>query len=255
MGAPGFDCDPTEGTPITVDWRAAAAGVDFEVAPLGTLSGVVTDAATDLPLAGASVLAFADPAQASHDSLVFTDQAGGFTMVNLLPRSYYLVASKSGYQAELYDDLPCALGICDRSLGQSVAVPLGVAVAGIDFELARQGSLSGTVRNARTGEPLAATFVRFALPGRFNLGAAMTNSHGRYLLTSVPPGGVHEASNRQGSHRLSSRGVSRAPGSCQGASGHLHGAPGSCQGASGHLHGAPGSCHGASGSLHGAHGS
>ena len=117
---------------------------------------------------------------------------GGYSFGGLLPGEYVLVSSNNvGYTDELYDDIPCWRGNCNLSSGTRVAVTTGTTTTGRDFALDLAGSISGTVTEAGTGQPLAGvTVIVYARAGTtpgYPAGSVPTNAAGGYTLRGLPP--------------------------------------------------------------------
>jgi len=134
-------------------------GIDAALAVGGTISGTVTDEA-GIPLSpvvvGAVPLA-SIPSSISGGFAVFgfTDPNGQYHLRPGLQAGDYKVVfvdahfPQPTYALEWYNDKP------DFAPADPVTVALGVDTPGIDATLALVGSISGTVTDAATGEPLS----------------------------------------------------------------------------------------------------
>jgi hypothetical protein len=135
----------------------------------GSISGVVTDSVTGLPIEGAMVMA-----GCGHMALTGSD--GNYTIGNLAAGDYTVKASKCGaYVMKQYPML--------------VHVDEGQAVNGINFALAPMGgggngSIAGTVYDKVTGAPIAGAKVMAG--GCRN--SATTGSDGAYIITGLADG-------------------------------------------------------------------
>jgi hypothetical protein len=160
--------------------------------PNGAVTGIVYDATTNQPVAGAIVtLARIDGGQAIPRSV--TDSRGRFVFRNLEPSTqYYLGARRFGYEYTRYGWTGP-----DQSLAISDIARIAVAqdqwVDGIRIPLWRAGSISGRVTDER-GEPLVGVAVRvFSLAnisGRQQPAAgdiAVTDDLGMYRIGSLKP--------------------------------------------------------------------
>ncbi len=179
-------CNPTDGTPIVVGDSLTVGEIDFALDPLGLISGRVTAAATGepfLPLARVIVdrpeLIFAGDAQ--------VDGTGHYTVENLEPGTYHVLAGSPAHQTKLYDDVPCPQANCDRSAGDLVAVELAAATPGIDFSLVELGSISGRVTEVVTGEPISNVVQVYDGFGFF-VNSVSTSSDGTYTLPGLQVG-------------------------------------------------------------------
>lgn len=161
-------------------WFAAAQST-------GAISGTVTNAATGQPIQAIRVIAF-QTGSGFFTTSVLTNASGAYTLTGLPAGSYAVnTFNSAGYIDEVFDNLTCR-GVCDTSLATPVAVGTGTT-SGIDFALERGGTISGTVRNASTGAPVANVFVRpFEASDRFRPAAVPTNSSGFYSITGLVPG-------------------------------------------------------------------
>ena len=129
--------------PDTVEVNADdITGIDFALEPLvfGSIAGMVTDADTGEPLAGARVTAHL-PDDHHFFRMVFTGDDGTYLIDELVPGEYTVSFQKQGYQDGEYPD--------------PVAVD-GDDITGIDFAMSPLvfGGISGTVTDAGTGEPI-----------------------------------------------------------------------------------------------------
>jgi uncharacterized protein (DUF2141 family) len=111
----------------------------------GTISGVVLNDATGLPLRRASIiLSRADNVLRLNG---VTEDTGAFVFNNLPDGRYALAASKPGFVAMSYGAKRA------QRPGTSIALAAGQQRAGITMRLAPGGVITGTVRN-RNGEPM-----------------------------------------------------------------------------------------------------
>ncbi|MEM7355509.1 MAG: carboxypeptidase regulatory-like domain-containing protein, partial [Acidobacteriota bacterium] len=180
-----YFCDPTVGNPVAVVLGSTTAGIDFGLDPLGSISGVVTDAATGEPIPFLEVNAQSDAASGRD----FTDEQGRYTVGGLSPGSYVVwTQSVSEYRDEIYDDIPCPPSDCNLSLGAAVRVELSDNTPNIDFALNRLGAITGVVTDEVTGEPVPYFDVDARQESYFPSRSALTDESGRYLLTGLHPG-------------------------------------------------------------------
>jgi len=143
-----------------------------QVIPTGTgsISGVVTDSVTGLPISGAMV-------SAGCGHMATTGSDGSYTIVNLAAGNYTVKASKCG--AYVMKQYPTPVHVDD-----------GQAVTGIDFALAPMGggggdgSISGTVYDKSNNAPIAGAKVTAG--GCHS--SAITGSDGTYTITDLADG-------------------------------------------------------------------
>ncbi len=136
LHCPRTGCQPTTGTPVTVDAGTTHGAIDFALEPLGAISSTVVDAATGEPLQGMWVEIWTDGDGFYRGCS--TDETGTCIVGGLYPGTYYAVTDNSSeYLDELYDNLPCLWGPlvgCDPTKG--TPIPLAAAATeGIAFAL------------------------------------------------------------------------------------------------------------------------
>ncbi len=167
-------------------------GIDFALATASAISGLVTDAASGEPIAGAHIKVW--PAANStlarrHLARETRTNEDGEYIVQLRPGSYLVYAAAAGYNAEFFDDAS------ERVSATPVAVAADSHSANIDFDLVQRGSISGVVTDQQTGEPIADALVEAFKENRRiavaldNTGfRARTDSLGNYTIENVPSG-------------------------------------------------------------------
>ena len=166
-------------TVVTVGEDNNPEGIDFTLAAisndLGTISGTVTDAASGDPLADAHVsLRRADDNHFHRD--VMTGEDGTYTFDDVRAGTYMLECGMEGYIPMEYPD-PVMVN--------------GDDITGIDFALQELvfGSISGTVTDAGTGDPLAGVHVVAEMVGDHHFHHdATTGDDGTYMIDELPPG-------------------------------------------------------------------
>jgi hypothetical protein len=136
----------------------------------GSMSGHVYDDSTMAPILGAHVVAYGN---SSGDA--YTDSAGYYQIVGLLPGQYFVEASASGYSPATRD---------------SVAVNEGQNTPNVDFWLEsygapQHGSMSGHVYEDSSGIPIPGAHVVAYGNGS---GDAYTDSTGYYEIDSLVEG-------------------------------------------------------------------
>ena len=134
------------------------------------------------PVEGIAVLALQVPI-GGYTSVGSSDAEGVYTVRGLLPGTY---AVRIHWPAS-------AKAVGDRTAvaHPSVKCDIDAPATGIDFELIEGGLVTGTIRNARTNEPLpAASVVAYAARSRFPFAGswqAAASADGTYSLR-LPPG-------------------------------------------------------------------
>lgn len=137
---PGGTCAPATGTPIIVAPGQDAAGIDFVLERGGGLAGRVTSELNGAAVPGASVAIF--DATGVRVASATTAADGHWISPVLADGSYRVTFDATGFDAELYDGLPCPDLACDPGNGTALAVAAPATVVGVDAVLTpRAGSI------------------------------------------------------------------------------------------------------------------
>jgi uncharacterized protein (DUF2141 family) len=162
---------------------SAAVSVPKSAFGTGSIAGTITDSVTGYPIAGAKVTVGGCGRAAT------TGDDGTYTIANLAPGSYTVTAMKChAYYAKSYPT--------------PVRVEEGQAVTGIDIALrpmgggGGSGSISGTVVDAATNEPIAGAKVTAGSCGR----SAMTGDDGTYTIANLADGSYTVKAMKSGYH-------------------------------------------------------
>jgi thermitase len=141
-----------------------------EVIVPGSITGAVTSAKDSSPIAGATV--------SDGTRTVLTDATGQYTINDVPPASYQVVASKEGYQSSSWtvSVLQGAIAVANLSLSQ-IIVP---------------GSITGSVTNAKDGSAIAGAIVTDGTR------TATTDTSGKYTIADVPPGSYQGIASKEG---------------------------------------------------------
>lgn len=144
-------CDPTAGTPVHLGASEDRTGIDFELDRRGSITGRIVRSGSGLPIENnVWVRAYQSSALINE---AYIEPDGTYEIPSLLPGSYQVGTSSIVYNEEMYDDIECG-SPCNRNLGDPVAVLKNAATPGIDFEVARLGSIAGNVFDAETGSQI-----------------------------------------------------------------------------------------------------
>lgn len=184
-----FTCAPTgTATPVEVVGSETTDGIDFALAPGGVLAGAVVVAATNAPVAGATVVLDRGGA---FETAVYTDATGRFLVAGTpLAAEFKAVAQPvlgSNLLAEVWQEQPCTPGSCDLSAGTPIAVgSASPACLAFTLDGGPQGSgIAGSV--AGPSGPLEGVLVRiFDEAGDF-AGEVLTGADGTYRTTGALP--------------------------------------------------------------------
>jgi len=152
--------------------RINAAQAVGDVAPVvpGTITGTITDADDGSAVASATVT--------DGTRTTTTDAAGEYTIADVPPANYEIVASKAGYESS--------------SLMVTV---LEGNTAEADLSLTRiivSGSITGTVTDAEDGSPVAGATVSDGTR------TTTTDASGGYVIADVPPGTYEVVASKSG---------------------------------------------------------
>src|SRR5207237_825302 len=135
-------------TPIVVTISVNTPGINFALDFGGSISGMVTDAATNA--ASASGIDIYD-STGNFASYGYTDSSGNYAVGGLPTGNYFAVTGNySGYVDELYNNIICPRGNCDPTTGTPIAVTVSNNTPGINFPLDFGGSISGMITDAAT---------------------------------------------------------------------------------------------------------
>lgn len=180
------DCDPVEGTAVSVTAPDITFDVDFGLSLGGTITGTIVEQGSGDPVVEADIIVFdtlGDPVV-----WVMPDPFGDFDSGAIPEGSYFvLVDSWDEWQVdEVYDDLACA-DFCDPEEGTPVVVTVGTA-ADLDFELAIGGMITGSVTAVDGGDPVVDCELRLIDPAGDWVALAFTDEEGAFEFTAIPVG-------------------------------------------------------------------
>ncbi len=146
----------------------------------GAISGVVTDAATHRPIAGARVMMGKIPGPPGPLSSCVTDAKGRFVFVRVPAGTYRPYAEKSGF--------------ADGGFGRDIPLAAGQWFSAANIEIIKLGVVTGIVTDERN-EPVVGAYVRvlmpFLLAGARQIAAgpvATTDDQGAYRIVGLPQG-------------------------------------------------------------------
>lgn len=141
----------------------------------GTIQGSVTNQETGEPIA-ALVVGLFKPDGIPTMVGAFTNAEGEYTIINVPPGRYLLRASILHYKTMEVIDVLVTIGVTTQ----------------LNFQLEKlppPGSISGTVTDQETNNPIAAVnVILFNLDGTATPLGAFTNAEGEYVIINVPEG-------------------------------------------------------------------
>ena len=193
------DCSDelASGTPVHVADGAPAPSATFDLHPLRTVSGRVADAGTGAGLADVSVQMWPTDGSGFPVFGASTGADGSYAVTSVQPGSYWIVTRSSDHHDEMYPHATCGDGnnwnILDCDLGAAVPVVVGDAadVTGIDFALALNATVSGTVRYRGPVDsflPVANVYVTLADPSGAYERTVFTQYDGSFSISDVVAG-------------------------------------------------------------------
>lgn len=124
-------CDLSLATPVPVARATLTSGIDFDLVRTGGFSGLL---AVTLPEGFADVLVDVYDQEGDWVSSNLHRAPGDYSSEPLPAGTYFAVASPFGFEAVLYDGLPCPPG-CDVTSGTPITIESGVITPGIDFQI------------------------------------------------------------------------------------------------------------------------
>ncbi|NIA01617.1 MAG: hypothetical protein GWO83_00555 [Bacteroidia bacterium] len=180
-------CTVTSGTPVVVTTGGTTTGIDFALTEGGSIAGTVTVDGSGTPLDTGYVRIY----DSAGNSLTTStpDASGSYETTTGMPSGTYYARARSfeGYLEELYDDLPCAFG-CTPSDGTPIAVTAGDTTANIDFGLAAEATITGTVTDDTTHLGLDTGYLYFYDVSGDSLTSVYPDANGDYSFSGLPAG-------------------------------------------------------------------
>jgi hypothetical protein len=175
-----------QATLITFKPGGETLNINFSLHHLGSISGKITADADGNSIAAVTVIA-SDYAAGTQVASTQTLSDGTYTLTGVPAGTYKIRAmpstNKLTYADEYYNNT------YDSARAQPVTVTLGQNISGINFSLARSGSISGKVIADDTLDSIANLHVYVSeYPSGMWIAGTYTNSDGTYTLLGLPPG-------------------------------------------------------------------
>ncbi|MCI0519861.1 MAG: carboxypeptidase regulatory-like domain-containing protein, partial [Chloroflexi bacterium] len=174
-------------TPVHVAMGGVVTNINFDLEPGGTISGLLTDSASGLPLANTRV----DFPWDAGGFSICSDAAGVYTMSHL-PYLQVRVSAGGRWDHCLNVQSPYIEEYYDGTYDWNLATVLNVNATtpnftNINLALEVGGVITGTVREAATGLPLADVHVSAAVyDNEWYWGSANTDASGFYTIMGLP---------------------------------------------------------------------
>lgn len=195
---PWGDCDPTTGTAIPIAVNTTMTNIDFSLPRGGTIAGNITDT-SGTPISDARLKVYDSTGAAAGRGAI--DVPGHYVAGPFESGNYYILTqfADSPFINELYNNIVChPVGACDPATGTLVPVTVHNETSGIDFALVRGGSISGSVADAVTGEPLIGATVTAYSESGDAVSSASTNAKGAYLVQGLLSGNYFVVTSTEG---------------------------------------------------------
>lgn len=148
-------CTYPAGSPVVVATGGATTVADFSLDAGGAISGAVTATAGGAPIGDGTVVVYDDTG--GYLGLVGIANNGTFRYGGLAPGNYFVRTDSTGYLDELWNNLPCADGVCVVTQGTPVAV--ASAPVQLAFSLQSGGGIQGTVTRRGSSTPVTDGYV------------------------------------------------------------------------------------------------
>lgn len=157
-----------------------AEKLPIKLLPSASIRGRIVEASTGNPVGGVHILALSPHAQYSGEAV--TDAGGMYTVGQLRPDSYRVGLDLTPEQMKVWTSV----------WHDSILVGKGQHLNGINLTLFNGATLSGVVRDAETGQPLAGVAVCATSTSTkqtdYTVEIAATSGVDGHYLVHVPPG-------------------------------------------------------------------
>ena len=187
VACPGGSCIVTTGTAIAVTAPNTTSGINFALAPGGSLTGTVTNASTGLPVSGVTVSIFT--ITGSLQATAITNTSGIYAVRGLVTGTYFARTSNApGFTDQLFNGLACVASNCTVTTGTPILVTVPNVTSGINFALAPAASITGVVTNAATSAPVSGVTVSLFTSAGASAGTGTSNAVGVYTVSGLTTG-------------------------------------------------------------------
>jgi internalin A len=168
-----------DATPVAVADPGNTSGIDFTMAPAGSISGHIYEADGTTPIAGAEV--FADYFDANtYANSDYSAADGSYSIGGLVTENYSVRALASNHRTIYYNQHAL------EASADPVEVDATGDTSGIDFELPLVGTISGTVYEQDGITPIAgARVIAYYWSSGSFANEDYTSADGRYTITGL----------------------------------------------------------------------
>lgn len=186
LPCPEYNCDTTEGDPVSVE-SGRVTELDIALTRLGTLSGSILSAVDGEPPPYADLWIYNDSGQRVADLSV---NLQGRFQTSLEAGTYYLLARGTGYVNELWPGIPCEES-CDVTAGTPIVVINESEHNDLDFVLDRIPSLTVELLDFDTGNPITDYNDLRLYDAQGNFVTRLTGYGYRFSFQNLEPGRYH----------------------------------------------------------------
>ena len=175
------------GTTVVIPGGLGTTGRDFVLDPASRIAGRVTDVASGAPLANVAVNVYTSGG-AAHPVGTATTGVDGSYEVRGLPAATHFASTANAprHLNEIFNDVPCAAGICTPGATTSTGAALVVngTLTGVDFALTQRTEAPTAPTN------LSATALGFAVQVSWTAPAGGAPATSYVLEAGVAPGHI-----------------------------------------------------------------
>ena len=195
------DCDTVPGSELlTVTGTATTSGINLIVSPgAGEISGVITQSGSNAPVVdagdGRSVVFLISEDRGTFAQSVLSTPTGSYRFFKLRPGNYRVVAVAPGLIGKVVLNTQPSVStrdcndpyVCDAlGIGGAVTIAAGATLANLNFSLNVGASVSGSVRTASGGAPIAGAMV--TIGNTVDGSSGMTDAAGNFTVRGLAPG-------------------------------------------------------------------
>jgi len=177
---PPTSCVPTSGTPIVLADGEQRTDVHFVLDRWARFLGVVREAGTMAPIPNAEIRSLAP--DGTGNRATSTNAAGEFDLWARPSPAVHLLAQRSGFERELYPEIPCPGTIgtdCLPSAGTSFPAAVNTVQTGFDFTLRPAPIIIGHVLD-ETGRPAPGVTIDVFDSTGYRSRSVISDATGRY---------------------------------------------------------------------------